>query len=186
MQSVLADLEQVLLARRPDEWPLALAVVLTVLMTLESIHYHATKTPYHAHLSPPTPSPPPPPPLPPVVDDPAVIKLLAFYTACFKACHARLRPAWSADPGPRPGQQRVAPEDAFVTSVRGAAAQAGAQGYLQRKAGEAWKGEGGDNDGDGDGNGDGNNRSGEGDVGFCGEGDVGFCFDRLVARVLLV
>jgi hypothetical protein len=168
MQSVLADLEQVLLARRPDEWPLALAVVLTVLMTLESIHYHATKTPYHA-LSPPSPQPQPqpqptPPPLSLPVDDPAVAKLLAFYTACFAACHARLRPAWSADPGPRPGQQRVAPEDAFVTSVRAAAAQAGAQGYLQRKAGESW--------GEGD-------ESGR-------PGDVGFCFDRLVARVLLV
>jgi hypothetical protein len=156
MQSVLADLEQLFLARRPDEWPLALAVLLTVLMTLESIHYHAAKEPYHA-LSTPTSSQAPQP-HDPAPDDPAVARLLAFYSACFAACHARLDPAWTGDAGPRPGLQSVAPEDAFVTSVRGAVSRAGAQGYLQRKAGEAWDGS---------------------------EGDMGFFFDRLVAKVLV-
>ena len=158
MKSVFADLEQLFLARRPDEWPLALAVLLTVLMTLESIHYHAAKQPYHALSTSPTSQNQPPQLYDPVPDDPAVARLLAFYSACFTACHARLDPAWTGDVGPRPGLQSVAPEDAFVTSLRGAVKRASAQGYLQRKTAETWDES---------------------------EGDMGFFFDRLVARVLV-
>jgi hypothetical protein len=156
MQSILADLEQILLARRPDEWPLALAVLLTVLMTLESVHYHAAKAPYHRSVSRyPSPHAHTADVETGAGDDAAVDKLLAFYSACFAGCHARLRPEWDGDAPARPGLPRVSAEDQFVASVRGAMRRAGACGYLARKAG-----------------------------GRRDEEDMEFFFDRLVIRML--
>ncbi|OAL53341.1 hypothetical protein IQ07DRAFT_358284 [Pyrenochaeta sp. DS3sAY3a] len=168
MKDVLASLEQLLLNRDCDDWPLALALLITVLMTVESIQYHAAKTPYHANYdsaSSPSSSSPSAGAAALADDDMApnnegVKTMLAFYTACFSGCHARLRPDWAGEVRATglgiPGREKVAPGDAFVESVRGCIGQASGEGYLSVKVGE---------------------KRGE---------DMGFWFDRLVAGLLVL
>ncbi|KAF1974093.1 hypothetical protein BU23DRAFT_123272 [Bimuria novae-zelandiae CBS 107.79] len=163
MREALVSLEQLFLRRALDEWPVALAAFLVLLMSVESIQYHAAKLPYHhAHDT----------PLAAqsqsqssqrererdfAADDEGVRQLLEFYQACFGACHARLGPNWQGDVdvGARQGSVKSA-EDKFVESVREAVRGAGV-GYLEAKAREAQE-----------------------------EGDMGFFFDRLVARLLVL
>jgi hypothetical protein len=125
MQDVLASLEHLLLGRDCDDWPISLAVLITVLMTVESIHYHAAKLPYHNLINPRRP----------VdenvnVDDEGVRTLLAFYSACFSGCHVRLGPEWEGD-----AVRAGSPEDVFVESVREGVRSACCDGYLEQKAG---------------------------------------------------
>ncbi|KAF9692285.1 hypothetical protein EKO04_009376 [Ascochyta lentis] len=153
MERVLSSLELLLLSRNGDHWPLALATLLIVLMTVESIHYHAAKLPYHdAHdvdralhstdgLD---------------ADDSAVDTILAFYKACFSACHTRLRPDWEGELNTATGSS--SPADQFVKSVREAVGKASAGDYLESKVREK----------------------------RVDEEDMGFFFDRLVARLLLL
>jgi hypothetical protein len=129
MKEVLSSLEQLLLNRDCEDWPMALAVIITVLMTIESIHYHAAKVPYHDSLD----------GLQPAtleqgadINKEGVKTLLAFYTACFAGCHARLRPDWEGEPSS--STSGSSPEDAFVQSVRKGIAKASADKYLPRKA----------------------------------------------------
>jgi hypothetical protein len=131
MREVLSSLEQLLLNRDCEDWPVALAVLITVLMTIESIHYHAAKLPYHNSFDTPKSS---------IlvhdhnVDDDGVTTLLAFYTACFSGCHARLRPDWEGEATQH--QQSSRPEDVFVENVRRSIKKASGAGYLSRKATE--------------------------------------------------
>lgn len=171
MKNVLASLEQLLLNRDCEDWPVALALLLLLLMTVESIQYHAAKLPYHHHLDNPdhtnhldnhNHSAQPNRPNPPTsTDDEAVTTLLTFYAACYAGCHARLRPDWEGEPHTLRPHQRASPEDTFVQRVRTASQRARAEGYLARKAGAD------DGDGDGDGRG------------------MEYFFDRLVARALV-
>jgi hypothetical protein len=136
MREVLSSLEQLLLNRDCEDWPVALAVLITVLMTIESIHYHAAKIPYHNSFDTPKSS---------IlvqdhnVDDEGVKTLLAFYVSCFTGCHARLRPDWEGE-ATHP-QQSSRPEDVFVENVRGSIKRASGVGYLSRKATEQRQGE---------------------------------------------
>ncbi|KAF1845742.1 uncharacterized protein K460DRAFT_312459 [Cucurbitaria berberidis CBS 394.84] len=154
MKDVLSSLEQLFLNRECGEWPVALAVLITVLMTVESIHYHAAKLPYHYDFNNMRSSNPEEELK---VDDEGVRMLLAFYSACFSGCHARLRPDWEGEISRPQRTSRTSPKDTFIESVREAIKNASGAGYLGMKASEKRKGD-----------------------------DMGFFFDRLVARLLLL
>ncbi|KAI8935905.1 hypothetical protein NX059_007416 [Plenodomus lindquistii] len=163
MKQVLSSLEQLYLNRDCDDWPLALAITIVVLMTVESIHYHAAKLPYHHHTLPSSSSPPATPPHSSSsstteaglrADDPAIQTLLTFYAACFPGCHSRLRPEWEGEATLR-AHQSMTPENTFVQGVRMAIQGASETGYLARKAYEKRE-----------------------------EGGMGWYFDRLVGRLL--
>jgi len=133
MKHVLAALEQLLLNRDCDEWPITLALLTTVLMTVESIHYHAAKVPYHTNYDAPRKSNPDGDRM---VDDEGVKTLLDFYSSCFIGCHSRLRPGWEGEASTT-SAGRANPDDVFIESVRDAIKKASAaDGYLSRKAGE--------------------------------------------------
>jgi hypothetical protein len=131
MKEVLPSLEQLLLNRECDDWPMTLATIITVLMTMESVHYHAAKLPYHGsfHSARST-----------NIEDPAQINeegirnLLAFYNTCFHGCHARLKPDWEGELSA--SQKGLSPEDIFVQGVRKSISEASRSsgGYLSRKA----------------------------------------------------
>lgn len=130
MRDVLSSLERLLLSRNADNWPLALATLMVVLMTIESIHYHAAKLPYHAAYD---AHRPPTPPTGLDADDNALDTLFALYKACFSACHTRLRPRWEGELNTPAGRTA---RDQFVRSVREAVVNASPGGYLERKASE--------------------------------------------------
>jgi hypothetical protein len=152
MKEVLTSLEQLLLNRDCEDWPIALAVTITVLMTVESVHYHAAKLPYHHAFSSSR--------LTNCeeiakINDDGVRTLLAFYTACFSGCHARLRPDWEGEANT--SQHASSAEDTFVQNVRKSMGAASKEKYLSSKATET-------------------PRQGN---------DMSYFFDRLVARLLL-
>lgn len=136
MKDVLSSLEHMLLNHDQHEWPVVLATLSTVLMTIESIHYHAAKLPYHYSFDSARPSNPEEDLK---VDDDGVRTLLAFYSACFSDCHARLRPDWEGEAGRHSGAGT--PEDVFIESVRDGIRRASAVGYLSRKATEVRQGD---------------------------------------------
>ncbi|KAH8723309.1 hypothetical protein GQ44DRAFT_317133 [Phaeosphaeriaceae sp. PMI808] len=156
MKEVLSSLELLLLNRECDDWPMALAVLITVLMTVESIHYHAAKLPYHNSFDSPEFS---------TsdenhgIDEEGVNTLLAFYSSCFAGCHARLRPDWEGETKAMSPTQRnsLSPDNLFIESVRGSIKRASDGGIISCKATEKRKGD-----------------------------DMEFFFDRLVARLLLM
>jgi hypothetical protein len=128
MREVLSTLEQLLLNRECHEWPITLAVLIVVLMVIESIHYHAAKLPYHhAYGQPPNATQ--------IaqdrkVDEQGIESLFKFYTACFSGCHARLRPGWEGENT----SQGIDADDKFIESVREAIKNASPGGYLQKRA----------------------------------------------------
>jgi hypothetical protein len=136
MKEVLSSLEQLLLNRDSDDWPMSLAVLIVVLMTVESIHYHAAKVPYHSSFDVPKSAS-----LEEGhdVNDESVKTLLAFYAACFAGCHARLRPDWDGE-ATLP-HRASSPEDIFVESVRESIKKASDAAYLSRKATEPRQGD---------------------------------------------
>jgi hypothetical protein len=135
MKEVLSSLEQLLLNRDSEDWPMSLAILIVVLMTIESIHYHAAKVPYHGSYDTPKPANAEEGH---DVNDESVKALLAFYTACFIGCHARLRPDWD---GEATSQRTSSAEDGFVESVRESIKEASADRYLARKATESRQGD---------------------------------------------
>jgi hypothetical protein len=126
MKNVLSSLEQFLLNKDCDEWPIALAVLITVLMTVESVHYHAAKLPYHNMYGSTNPS---------IAEEDLVLneqgvsELLDFYKACFSGCHARLRLDWDGE-----SSQSHAPADKFIAGMQAAIRQANDEGYLAQKS----------------------------------------------------
>jgi hypothetical protein len=156
MKDVLSSLEQLLLNKDIDEWPVALAVLITILMTIESIHYHAAKLPYHNDYKTKRPSNPEECLRD---DDQGVKALLDFYSACFSGCHARLRPDWEGETTSafKNGRAFMSSEDVFIENLRDAIRKANKAGYLVKKANEKRQ-----------------------------HDDMGYFFDRLVARVLLL
>lgn len=132
MKEVLLILEQLFLTRECQEWPVALAALIVVVMTVESIQYHAAKLPYHHSYDEATPSSKLQQDS--KVDDDAVKSLLAFYSACFPGCHARLHPDWEGE-----APFGASAEDKFIQGVREAMKKARSDGYLERKAGEAMR-----------------------------------------------
>ncbi|KAF2630887.1 hypothetical protein BU25DRAFT_455942 [Macroventuria anomochaeta] len=153
MKSVLSSLELLLLGRNEGEWSVTLATLIVVLMTVESIHYHSAKRPYHEAHKPASSAAP----IDHVEgDDEAVNKLLKFYSACFSACHTRLRPDWEGEPDR--AAVRASTSDTFIKSIREAVGKASPGGYLLKKAHEK----------------------------RTDDEDMGFFFDRLVARLLLL
>ncbi|KAL6708687.1 hypothetical protein ACN47E_002383 [Coniothyrium glycines] len=139
MKEVLSELEQLLLNRDTNDWPVALAILITVLMTVESIHYHAAKLPYHHEYDSDQPltlqenlgS-----------DDDCVNLLLDFYRACFSGCHARLRPDWEGEAvGSAHKGRQMSADDTFIEGVRLAIKNADGARYLTRKARETRRGD---------------------------------------------
>ena len=181
MREILLSLQHLFLRREVSEWPVALATLIVLLMTVESIQYHSAKLPYH-HASAsasassssstsvstsPTPHAHPPSHHPHhqqqphdfPADDDAVRQILEFYAACFSGCHTRLRPDWRGDVEASVEAKRaggIPAEDKFVEEIRGAVRSA-TPGYLMEKARAEREGE-----------------------------DMGFFFDRLVARLLVM
>lgn len=129
MKEVLSSLEQLLLNRDSDDWPIALAILMVVLMTVESIHYHAAKLPYHNQYDTPR-SHDSDEDL--EVDDEGVKKLLTFYSACFSGCHTRLRPDWEGEPTQSHSRNNMTAEDTFIESVRDAIRSANGVCYLHK------------------------------------------------------
>lgn len=129
MKEVLSALDRILFSRNGEHWPLALATLTVVLMTVESIHYHAAKLPYHHAYDGDRP-------VSPTegldADESAVESMLGSYKACFSACHTRLRPDWRGDLNGLAG--RAAQADQFVKSVREAVAKPEVETYLHGKA----------------------------------------------------
>ncbi|KAH6612661.1 hypothetical protein C7974DRAFT_82295 [Boeremia exigua] len=129
MRDVLSSLEVLLLGRNEDDWPTTLAILIVVLMTVESIHYHSAKRPYHEaydQLDSVTSS------SDTEVNDQAVDKLLKFYGACFSACHTRLRPDWEGELDKAAG--RASASHTFIKSMRDAVGKTSPGGYLVKKA----------------------------------------------------
>ncbi|KAF2740403.1 hypothetical protein EJ04DRAFT_507936 [Polyplosphaeria fusca] len=160
MQDVLSNLEQLFLNRECAEWPLALAVLIIVLMTVESIHYHAAKLPFHHSYDPVPARDRQTRDADMEIDEQGIKALFNFYSACFSGCHARLRPSWEGEVARKESANLgmgLEAEDQFVESVREAVRKASPGGYLSKRA----HGE----------------REGE---------DMEFFFDRLVARLLLL
>jgi hypothetical protein len=150
MKDVLSSLEKLLIKRDYNDWPTVLATLLIVFMAIESVQYHAAKLPCYIET---------------VTRrnfkdsseniDEGAKKLLAFYTACYPCCHAKLDPDWKDDSGL--GWESTTAESTFIESIRDATKSAYAQGYLTTKSAEQqWDGE-----------------------------DMAFFFDRRVARLLL-
>ncbi|KAJ4369235.1 hypothetical protein N0V83_006320 [Neocucurbitaria cava] len=133
---ILSSLEQFLPRRSEHDWPAVLATLLVVLMTIESIQYHAAQRPYHEDAT-------------AVVarsaieegsnrDEEAVQLLLDFYFACFSGCHTRLHPQWAGEPKDSPGPT---PELKFIKNIRGAINNMDIRIYLDKKAVERqWDG----------------------------------------------
>ncbi|KAL5384819.1 hypothetical protein PMIN02_009123 [Paraphaeosphaeria minitans] len=175
MREVLLGLEQLLLGRAEREWPLAVATLATLCMTVESVQYHAAKLPYHqahaqAHDSSSSSAAAAAAAAAPPDgasehdfqgDEDAVRQLREFYRRCFAGCHARLSPDWRGDleAGPRRDAKKMElpPEDRFVENMRAAVRSAG-PGYLAATAGAERR----------------------------GEEDMGWFFDRLVAGLLVL
>ena len=135
LKDVLTSLEQLLLNKNCNEWPITLAVLITVLMTVESIHYHAAKLPYHtrydtSRLSTTEDNV--------EVDDHGIKELLEFYIACFSGCHARLRPDWEGES--MQSHQTGTPEDVFIQGLREAIKREDTSSYLIKKAKEKRQG----------------------------------------------
>ncbi|KAJ4380045.1 hypothetical protein N0V86_004352 [Didymella sp. IMI 355093] len=132
MRGVLSSLELLLLGRNEEDWPVTLAILMVVLMTVESIHYHSAKRPYHeaidtAHTAITSDLV--------EIDNQSVDKLLTFYNACFYACHTRLRPNWEGELDK--GAGRASASDTFIKNMREAISNASPSGYLVRKAHQA-------------------------------------------------
>lgn len=161
MREILLSLEQLFLRREDQEWPIAVATLLVILMTVESIQYHAAKLPYH-HAQDMTKAPSQPRRDHDFQgDDYGVQQLLDFYSACYAGCHARLHPDWQGDGSILPQAanskaERIAPEDKFIESIRNAIREA-TPAYLSAKA-----------------------------TADRIEGDMSYYFDRLAARLLVL
>jgi hypothetical protein len=119
MKEVLSSLELLFVKRDRHEWPVSLATLIVVLMTVESIQYHAAKLPYHisdvTQMKQEDSI---------IIHDEAVKSLLNFYAACFPECHAKLKPGWDG----------ITPEDKFIQSVQEAISSTTQSGYLESKA----------------------------------------------------
>jgi hypothetical protein len=162
MTDVLTSLELLLLNQACGDWPLALAVLLVVLMTVESIHYHAAKVAYHHAFD----SPQAKDADDHTLDDQDIQAMFNFYSACFPGCHARLRPEWEGEGTTAPvlgmgmslpNASSKSPEDRFIDNVREAMKRASPEAYLAQKASAKRVGD-----------------------------DMAFFFDRLVARLLVL
>lgn len=130
MKDVLSSFEQLLLNRDCSDWPMALAILMTILMTVESIHYHSAKLPYHHNYD---PAPHSDLETDLKDDDEGVKALLTFYSACYSGCHARLQPGWEGEASQHT-RQSLSAEDTFIESVRDAMRKANDAEYLSVKA----------------------------------------------------
>jgi hypothetical protein len=129
MRDVLSQLERLALSRRCADWPLILATSVVLLMSIESIQYHAAKMPYHSSFD-TNPTPLHERTKCQDMDEQGVKALLNFYTACYGGCHARLREDWN---GEGSDAHNMKPEDRFVNSMRAAIRNSNSGGYLKDK-----------------------------------------------------
>lgn len=135
MKEVLSSLEQLFLNKDCDDWPIVLAVLISILMTVESVHYHAAKLPYHSRYD--TPRSNAEEDL--KFDEQGVKTLLDFYSACFSGCHARIRPDWEGES--IQSHNVGSPEAMFIEGLRGTVKVADDAGYLAKKANEMREGD---------------------------------------------
>jgi hypothetical protein len=129
LKQVLSSLEHLLLNQACHEWPHTLAILIVVLMAVESIQYHASKLPYHHALDTAAPATRDTR----NTDQQGVDALLRMYQSCFSGCHARLQPGFS-------GPDTNKTEDVFVEGVKVAVQKAGME-YLEQRAGEEKRGD---------------------------------------------
>lgn len=116
MRDVLARLERLALSRQCSHWPVVISSLAVLLMTVESIQYHAAKVSYHASYD----AQPAQQQLErakcQALDEQGVDALLGFYRACYGGCHARL----GEDGGDEvEGIGVRGPEGRFVEALRG-------------------------------------------------------------------
>lgn len=125
---VFSYLERLCWGRREEDWPTVLALMLVLMMVLESVQYHASKRPYHvendsdaSHV---------------VRDDGSAASLartlVSLYAVSFSTCHARLDLAKNLEPIAE-GNERVPASLKFVYDLRKAMQQAEATHYLSAK-----------------------------------------------------
>ncbi|KAE8866131.1 hypothetical protein PTNB29_03278 [Pyrenophora teres f. teres] len=135
MKDVLSSLEQLFLNKDCNDWPIVLAILISILMTVESVHYHAAKLPYHNRYDVPRSSAEEDLKF----DEQGVKTLLDFYSACFSGCHARIRPDWEGES--MQSHNIGSPEAKFIEGLRGTIKMADDAGYLAQKANETRDGD---------------------------------------------
>ncbi|KAF1815832.1 hypothetical protein P152DRAFT_455546 [Eremomyces bilateralis CBS 781.70] len=127
MDTTLKKMEPHLYSRDCEEWPLVLATFMVLLMTIESIQYHAAKEAYHALFDRISADPGAPAfsahtgPHSSKIDDKTAVCLLEQYSKCFQKCHKKLTmtaPKTLASPssvGSRADQEAC---DRFIDDLR--------------------------------------------------------------------
>ncbi|KAI9658805.1 MAG: hypothetical protein M1831_003831 [Alyxoria varia] len=94
MQELLQKILRISLSRRCDQHPLVIAVFAVLMMTVESVMYHATRIPFHAHLGQPyndfiytSPSAAPSAKAALATGEESATILLNLYKNCYENCH---------------------------------------------------------------------------------------------------
>ncbi|KAF2810074.1 uncharacterized protein BDZ99DRAFT_442559 [Mytilinidion resinicola] len=132
MRDVLAQLERLALSRKCTEWPVVLATLVVLLMSVESIQYHAAKMPYHSCYD-TNPTPLRDRTKCQDMDEQGVEAILNFYKACYSGCHSRLREDWEGEGSSFEATRETKSEDRFVDSMRAAIRNSNSGGYLREK-----------------------------------------------------
>lgn len=129
MKDILTQLERLSLSRDCKNFEIILSTTALLLMTVESVQYHAAKEPYHASLTRPMH------PMDfsgrtvPPLDDGAAEKLLHFYRICYSGCHERLQcdPTYDWDLS-----DNKSPPERFLDNLRKALGEA--RPYLVKRS----------------------------------------------------
>ncbi|KAF2842764.1 hypothetical protein M501DRAFT_993526 [Patellaria atrata CBS 101060] len=157
MRDILSNLERLSLSRNCSQWPIVLSAFALVLMTIESVQYHAARVPYHCLYDGNAPSASEysnvkrQAAVLEAVDEAGVDTLLNFYKLCYGECHARL-----TEDAVEMEFERPDPGHRFVASLKRDMQACGA--YFEERA----------------------------KVKVGGLEDMDLFFDRLVARLLLL
>ncbi|CAI6331911.1 unnamed protein product [Periconia digitata] len=131
MKEVLLSLEELSLKNGLRVWPVALATLMLVLMTIESIQYHASKLPYHHNYDSTESKPGSESQL---ENEDAVKSLLAFYTARFGDYHSRLHDMRDRT-ATGSSDLDMNPEDKFIENIREMIKKISLGEYAVRRAG---------------------------------------------------
>lgn len=125
---VFSYLERLFQGGSEEDWPTVLALMLVMMMVLETVQYHTSKRPYHhesdsntSHMEHNDTS-----------GESASKTLLSFYAMSFSACHTRLDLTKNLEPIAE-GDERLPSSSKFVHHVRKAMQQAEATRYLSAK-----------------------------------------------------
>jgi hypothetical protein len=125
---VFSYLERLFQRGREEDWPTVLALMLVIMMVLETVQYHTSMRPYHhesdintSHMEHnDTPG------------ESASKTLLSVYAVSFSACHTRLDLTKNLEPIAE-GSESLPSSSKFVHNVRKSMQQAEATRYLSAK-----------------------------------------------------